>query len=164
MDRRGRAWGKRKWGISMGFAESVRTVLRRKYLTFSGRAGRSEYWWFQLFFWGLLLALFVLFGVVTDATRRPDGYSSSTTFIIVVIGLFILAMFLPQAALHVRRFHDRNMSGWWYFVAVILSFVPYIGRGAGIGILIVSALRGTEGPNKYGQDPLRPEGRAEVFA
>ncbi|WP_152971180.1 DUF805 domain-containing protein, partial [Rhizobium ecuadorense] len=43
----------------MGFTEAVRTVLKQKYATFSGRASRSEYWWFMLFYGLALLALII---------------------------------------------------------------------------------------------------------
>ena len=74
------------------------------------------------------------------------------------------AIILPTLAVQVRRFHDRNLSGWWYLALLIVSAVPYVGFIASIAILVISALRGTEGPNKFGADPLRPEARAEVFA
>ncbi|MDR6668894.1 DUF805 domain-containing protein [Rhizobium sp. 1399] len=148
----------------MGFKEAVRTVLREKYATFSGRASRSEYWWFQLFFWAVLIVLFALFVAVSDAARGPDESLSISYVVVVVMGLFILATFLPHTALQIRCFHDRNTSGWWYLAALILSFIPLFGRGVIGGIIAVSSFKGTEGPNKYGADPLRPEARAEVFA
>ncbi|MFL5017453.1 MAG: DUF805 domain-containing protein, partial [Rhizobium sp.] len=79
-------------------------------------------------------------------------------------GLFALAMALPQISLQVRRFHDRDLSGWWYLGLLVLGMVPYIGKITGLAIFIISVLRGTDGPNKFGPDPLRPEARAEVFA
>ena len=82
----------------------------------------------------------------------------------VIGGLLMLASILPAIGVQVRRFHDRNISGWWYLALFILSFVPYIGLIPGIAILVISVLRGTEGPNKFGPDPLRPQARAEVFA
>lgn len=151
-------------GISMGFTESVRTVLRKKYVTFSGRASRSEYWWFQLLYCAVLIVLSALFFGTVEPEDRPDGPVSTNLVVLVIMALFFLATLLPQTALHVRRFHDRNISGWWYLAAVILGFIPYIDRGVGIGILVFASLKGTEGPNKYGSDPLRPEAIAEVFA
>lgn len=82
----------------------------------------------------------------------------------VIGGLLALASILPAITVQVRRFHDRNISGWWYLALFILGFVPYLGLISGIAILVISVLRGTEGPNKFGPDPLRPEARAEVFA
>jgi uncharacterized membrane protein YhaH (DUF805 family) len=73
-------------------------------------------------------------------------------------------MLLPQMSLTVRRFHDRNISGWWYLVIFIANFIPYLNVVAGLAGLVITVLKGTEGPNKFGPDPLRPDARAEVFA
>jgi len=148
----------------MGFSEAVRTVLTQKYATFSGRASRSEFWWFQLFYTLVLIAFLIvaaLSGVFTNIENEP----SSLLFIFGGIGgLFALAMFLPQISLQVRRFHDRNISAWWYLTLFLLNMIPAVGPIAGLAMLVITILRGTEGPNKFGPDPLRPEARAEVFA
>ncbi|MCV9946263.1 MULTISPECIES: DUF805 domain-containing protein [unclassified Rhizobium] len=147
----------------MGFTEAVRTVLKQKYATFSGRASRSEYWWFMLFYFLAMVVLGFLGGVLAFATSG-GGAASPASYAVVICGLFILAILLPLTALQVRRFHDRNISGWWYLALVILGFIPYVGFGTGLAIFIIDVLPGTEGPNKFGADPLRPEIRAEVFA
>lgn len=93
-----------------------------------------------------------------------SGSATPVEALAVIGGLFILAILLPLISLQVRRFHDRNISGWWYLALVILGFIPYVGRATGLAIFVISVLRGTDGPNKFGPDPLRPEARAEVFA
>lgn len=148
----------------MGFGEAVRTVLTEKYVTFSGRASRSEFWWFILFYWLVALALGVVAGLTGAFSDIQNGPSAMLIGIGIIGGLFALAMFLPMISLQVRRFHDRNISGWWYLGLFILSMIPYIGIIAGIAIFVISVLRGTDGPNKFGADPLRPDARAEVFA
>lgn len=146
----------------MGFTEAVRTVLTQKYATFSGRASRSEYWWFQLFYLLLALAMGIL---AFTAGAFSGGEMSSPLIVLALIGgLLALGLALPIIALQVRRFHDRNMSGWWYLAVIILGMVPVIGRVSGIVITVISVMKGTEGPNKFGPDPLRPDARAEVFA
>ncbi len=151
----------------MGFTEAVRTVLRDKYATFSGRASRSEYWWFALFNF-IILSIFsaVIIGVITasGAGAFEGGLPSGVSAWMIIGGLYLLAIFLPGLAVQVRRFHDRNISGWWYLALFVLSMVPYLGFIAGIVILVISLLPGTIGPNRFGPDPLRPEVRAEVFA
>ncbi|MBB2750355.1 UNVERIFIED_ORG: uncharacterized membrane protein YhaH (DUF805 family) [Rhizobium aethiopicum] len=143
----------------MGLTEAVRTIFKQKYATFFGRASRAEYWWFMLF---LALLLFVL--VILAGGLVVSGTATPVEALAVIGGLFILAIFLPLTSLQVRRFHDRNISGWWYLALCIGSLIPYVGTIAGIAILVISVLKGTEGPNKFGPDPLRPEARAEVFA
>ncbi len=149
----------------MGFTESVRTVVKNKYATFRGRASRSEYWWFQLFYWLVLLVL-ILLPVAVAALLSSGGDEMSPLFFLIMIpgGIFALAMLLPLIAVQVRRFHDRNMAGWWYLVLAVLSAIPYVGFLASLAILVISVLEGTQGPNRFGSDPLRPEATADVFA
>ncbi|EJT06627.1 DUF805 domain-containing protein [Rhizobium sp. CCGE 510] len=148
----------------MGFTKAVRTVFKEKYATFSGRASRSEYWWsYLLYMLGLIAFVIAISGTLVAALS--DIASLSLMIALPVIGgLLVLAALLPAIAVQVRRFHDRNISGWWYLALFIGSLVPYVGIIAGIAILVISVLKGTEGPNKFGPDPLRPEARAEVFA
>lgn len=109
------------------------TVVRDNYANFSGRARRSEYWYFLLCH--LLISL-VLGGLI---------FALGVTGII-IYGLYALALLLPSLAVVVRRLHDVNKSGWFYFI----SLVPFIG---GIWLLILLATEGTQGPNQYGEDP-----------
>ncbi|WP_267552172.1 DUF805 domain-containing protein [Rhizobium rhizogenes] len=149
----------------MGFSESVRTVLKLKYATFSGRASRSEFWWFQLFYLLVLLAFGLVAGALIGATfDRQAGPSPLVIGIGILGGLFALAMFLPQISVQVRRFHDRNISGWWLLGLYILNVIPYIGFISSIAMLVITMLKGTDGPNKFGADPLRPDATAAVFA
>ncbi|PDV86829.1 DUF805 domain-containing protein [Rhizobium sp. H4] len=147
----------------MGFTEAVRTVLKQKYATFSGRASRSEYWWFGLFY---VLALFPLAIVATVLAflTSGGGAPSPAHYTVVIWMLFTLAMLLPLKSLQVRRFHDRSISGWWYLALFALSFIPYAIFLTVPVTIVISLLPGTEGPNKFGPDPLSPEARAEVFA
>lgn len=142
----------------MGFTEAVRTVLTQKYITFSGRASRSEFWWFQLFNW-LVGGVFGILGALTDG-----GVVSLTNIFAIIGALYGIATILPMIALQVRRFHDRNLSGWWLLGLIVLCLIPFVGFISAISLFVISVLRGTEGPNKFGPDPLRPEARAEVFA
>ena len=83
----------------MTFQESIK-VCFGKYADFSGRASRSEYWWFMLF---LVLA------------------SLATSMISPILsGLFSIGTLLPALAAATRRLHDTNRSGWWKLIA----FVP----------------------------------------
>ncbi|PDT12394.1 DUF805 domain-containing protein [Rhizobium sp. M1] len=147
----------------MGFTEAVRTVLKQKYATFSGRASRSEYWWFMLFYVLALFPLAILAFVLAFVTMST-GAPSPVHYTVVIWMLFALAMFLPVISLQVRRFHDRNISGWWYLALFALGFIPYAVFVTFPVTIVISVLPGTEGPNKFGPDPLRPEARAEVFA
>ena len=106
----------------MDFMTAVKTCFG-KYVTFSGRAQRSEFWWFVLF---LMVANFILtmvdsflFGTVTT---MPGGFQAETNTPI-FSGIFGLATFLPGISVAVRRLHDTDRSGWWYWIIL----VPIIG-------------------------------------
>ena len=152
----------------MGFSEAVRTCLQQKYATFSGRASRSEYWWFFLFVTLIALVFFGIGGGIMGAAGIADVQAGGDipTVAIVFFGLgavFYLAMLLPIIAVTVRRFHDRDLSGWIYLAAIVLGFVPFVGIIASIGAFVITVLKGTPGENKFGRDPLGPEHSADIF-
>lgn len=110
----------------------------KKYAVFSGRARRKEYWYFQLFNTVIIAALFV-FELMTGAMRGKEGFG-------LLSGLFILATFLPSLAVMVRRLHDTNRTGWWFFA----TFIPL----AGPIIMLVFTLQDSQpGANQYGPNP-----------
>ncbi len=124
----------------MAFSEAVRSCLS-KYATFSGRAPRSEYWYWTLFYLLILVGGGLLVVVLGVTFNGQPGIPAA----IFVISLF--ALFLPMLAVSVRRFHDLDRSGWWF----LMYFVPYIGN---IIALIWFMFRGTAGDNRFGPDPL----------
>lgn len=136
----------------MNFATAVKTCLS-KYVTFYGRAVRSEFWWFFLFtFVGNMVlswADIALFGTVETG---PGSIYGSTNMPI-LSGLFSLAMLLPGLAVSVRRLHDINRSGWWLLIALI----PVIGV---IVLIVFYATDGTRGDNRFGPDPKGGAGGA----
>ncbi len=119
---------------SMGFGGAIATCFR-KYVDFSGRARRPEYWWFMLFYWLVLVGLSIVDAIIIG-TRGGAG---------VFTGLAVLAMFLPTLSVGVRRLHDTDRTGWWLLIGII----PLIG---GIVLLVFMCLRGTDGPNRFGPD------------
>jgi uncharacterized membrane protein YhaH (DUF805 family) len=119
----------------MGFTEAISAGFRN-YVNFSGRATRSEFWYWVLF---AVLAS-IAAGLIDVALFGLDGSSA-------IESLVGLALFLPGLAVSVRRLHDLDRSGWW----VLLGLIPLVG----VIILIVwNCQRGTIGPNRFGPDPL----------
>ena len=106
----------------------------RNYATFTGRARRSEYWYFVLFH---TIAAFTL--ILTDLTVFENEFPFLTV-------IYILGSVVPSLALIVRRLHDVGKSGWFYFVGLI----PVIG---GIWLLVLYCTDGEVGPNQYGPNP-----------
>ncbi len=108
----------------MNFGQAI-SVCLGKYVDFSGRAARPEFWWFFLFQ--------VLVGVV--ASFLGDMVSS----------LVSLALLLPALAVGARRLHDIGKSGWWQLIALTVI---------GILVLIYWAVQpSAEGSNEYDKAP-----------
>src|SRR5262249_55622094 len=128
--------GVEETGACMNFFEAIGSGFHN-YVNFSGRAPRSEYW-----YWTLFAILLVLAAVLIDASIANEQ------IIFTVIAELILA--LPGLAGSVRRLHDLDKSGWF----VLLAFVPLVGS---IILLIWFCMRGTAGSNRFGHDPLKPK-------
>jgi uncharacterized membrane protein YhaH (DUF805 family) len=146
----------------MKFKEAVETCVKHKYATFSGRASRSEFWWFMLF---LTIGYLVLGGIAIAGIDFQNGEPGTLTFIFGgLLAIFLIAMFIPVLATTIRRFHDRNMSGWWYLGFIALSMIPFVGIVASIAQIVIFCLKGTEGENRFGADPLSGPMDADVFS
>lgn len=148
----------------MGFKEAIRTCLKEKYATFSGRATRSEFWWFQLFLYLVSFGMSFMVGLFSVGRERGQDIPPSVLAMAIISTLITLAMFLPAISGAVRRFHDRNISGWWFLGLFVALFVPIVNLLAVIAALVIFIPAGTKGPNKFGPDPLNPPSTAEVFA
>jgi uncharacterized membrane protein YhaH (DUF805 family) len=129
------------------------TALQR-YADFQGRARRSEFWLFYLFQMLVLIAAFVVAGVIAAIARAVHVEALTALGGLLVVGV-MLGLFVPSLAVAVRRLHDSDKSGW----LLLLAFVPF----GGFVLLIFYCLDSTPGKNKYGADP---KGRqmAEAFA
>jgi uncharacterized membrane protein YhaH (DUF805 family) len=113
------------------------TVLKR-YALFSGRASRPEYWYFML--------ISLIPGVLLAFIDGILGTISSRTGIGLLSGLYALALFAPGLAVTVRRLHDCDRRGWW----CLFGLTPLVGP---LMLLVLMALRGTAGPNRFGSGP-----------
>ncbi len=131
------------------FRWALYTVLRKKYSDFSGRACRSEYWWYMLFVNLLYLGLSIIGGVLTVIAGLVGAYLMLALLIIAMVALIV-----PSIAVSVRRLHDRNVSGWWLIPFFGLSVIPLLNTLLLIGYIVFTCLKGTTGPNKFGEDPL----------
>ena len=117
----------------MTFFQAIKSCLT-KYVTFSGRASRSEFWYWTLF--AVLVAIGS--GIIDQAL-----IDSETGLVQPLTGLIF---FLPGLAVGIRRLHDIDRTGWWELICFTI---------VGIILLIVWAcFKGTSGPNRFGPDPL----------
>lgn len=99
----------------MSFVDSIRTCLS-KYITFSGRASRPEYWWFLAF----IIITSVILGMVDGALFGIDPITQQANR--VFASLFGLATFLPLLAASWRRMHDSGKPGWYLLLPMLISF------------------------------------------
>jgi uncharacterized membrane protein YhaH (DUF805 family) len=115
--------------------ENFLDVVKNKYVQFTGRAGRKEYWLFYL----VNFALYLLFVILTSIF----GNGVLTLIISVIYTLFGLAILLPGIAVCVRRLHDVGKGGGWAFIA----FVPIVGVFI---LLYFMIIKGEPNPNRFG--------------
>ena len=121
----------------MGFKEAVVSVLS-KYADFTGRARRSEYWYFALFTMLISMVLGLLAGIAGDGVLSK--------IITGISGLVSLGLLVPGLAVCWRRLHDIGKSGAFYF----LGLIPLVGAI----ILIVWFCQDSQpGTNQYGPNP-----------
>jgi uncharacterized membrane protein YhaH (DUF805 family) len=120
----------------MGFKDAI-SYCFRNYVGFKGRAARSEYWYWTLFVYLLLIVCWLI-----DMTV----FGFNTTGVNPMTVLALLAILLPTLAVSARRLHDIDRSGWW--ALLIFTVIGYV-------VLIYWAcMRGTVGANRFGPDPL----------
>ncbi|HEY7747993.1 MAG TPA: DUF805 domain-containing protein [Aestuariivirgaceae bacterium] len=117
--------------------------------SFEGRINRAKFWVGVIALW----ILYIILNIVV-ATLFGIDYSAGNVWPVAAPGAwllyFLLAVVITLATLAVlaKRWHDRDKSGWWS----LISLVPFIG---GIWILVeCGCMPGTEGPNRFGSDPL----------
>ena len=160
----------------MDFVTSVKTCFRN-YFKFSGRARRSEYWWFYLF---TVIGSIVL--ALVDMATNPTTEIFGT--------IFSLGVILPTLSAACRRLHDTNRSGWWQLLPLVgllvllpvfmYMFTSSIERsGLAIGALVVGVLLmlgltillivwlatdSDPGENRFGPSPKHGNSMDDVFS
>ena len=101
----------------MDIQKSIKTCLT-KFATFDGRASRSEYWWFQLFYVIVVIIAVILDGVLVGGNLEAAGALEIVSQLILI---------LPSLAVTARRLHDVDRSGWWMLVGItIVGLIPLI--------------------------------------
>jgi uncharacterized membrane protein YhaH (DUF805 family) len=122
-------------GGPMNFPQAIASGFK-KYAVFSGRASRSEYWYWMLFYAVGNIATSILDAIVFRSSD-PQAFSA----------IFGLAIFLPSVAVEVRRLHDVDRSGWWLLIYLTIIGMIY-------PLLVWKCRKGTVGPNRFGEDPF----------
>ena len=117
--------------------------------SFEGRANRAKFWLVALLiFVAEIILVAAIFGAELTSGDPEKMAAAVGPLAAIILAIFVIAATWISIAVAVKRYHDRNKSGWW----VLIVFVPVIG---GLWYLIECGfLRGTAGPNRYGPDPL----------
>ena len=117
-------------------------ILTNKYIDFSGRARRKEYWMWTLYvtlIYILAMILDNMLGLNFELLGEDLGYG----WLYLITGII---NFIPGLSIVVRRLHDVGKSGWFFLIILI----PIIGW---IGILILLCSDGDKEENKWGTNP-----------
>lgn len=130
----------------MGFTQAAKAFWTN-YANFNGRASRSEYWWAYLSIFLIAIAVGLFVGLLSGVSSTLSG------IVAIVLGIFYLVIIIPSISIGVRRLHDVDKSGW----LMLLCIVPLIS----LVLLYFFVIKGTDGPNRFGADPLG--GGADVF-
>lgn len=143
----------------MSFPDAIKSVFSQ-YATFTGRARRSEFWFWYLFLVIVAAVAGILLGIVGAASLDTTTGTFGAGYFVVtaLVGLISLALLVPTIAVMVRRLHDQDKSGFYWF----MSFIPLAGP---IIMLVFYATDGTHGPNRFGPDPKGlPAGPAAPYS
>jgi uncharacterized membrane protein YhaH (DUF805 family)/ribosomal protein L37E len=119
--------------LNYGFGGSIALSFNR-YVQFSGRSPRAEYWYFALF------TTLISIGASTVDAMWLHGSA-------IFAGIANLAFLLPSLSVFVRRLHDVDRSGWWFW----LAFIPISGW---VILLVWLVSSGTRGANRFAPNPL----------
>jgi uncharacterized membrane protein YhaH (DUF805 family) len=130
------------------------------FTSLEGRIPRKGFWLgllvLMIITWILEFILFAVFGVSMmsgmDPNATPEAAAAAASEAMgkmaLPLGILMLLVLWPSICLYAKRWHDRDKSGWWS----LIMFVPIIG---GIWMLVeLGFLRGTDGPNRFGNDPI----------
>ena len=112
----------------MNFVNSLITCYK-KIFSYSGRASRSEYWWFQLYYTSLYILIFFV--------KQQN--------LVLIVTLLVVINIFPGLAVGCRRMHDINKSGWWISLMIVPIFNLYI--------LYLLTTEGSKDENRFGAKP-----------
>lgn len=136
----------------MGALDYFKLCVTTKYSDFTGRARRSEYWYFVLVY---SIPMLVLYGLAT--MLMVAGSTTFSTILLVLYFVAALALLIPSLAVAVRRLHDTSRSGWW----LLIGIVPLIG---GIALLVFLVQDSQPGTNQWGPNPKAPDNADEILS
>lgn len=123
------------------FSQAIKSFYGN-YANFKGRASLSQYWWVALYSFVAVCILYIPAMLCSNGGQGGFGF----WFFMILMYLFALINLIPTIALTVRRLHDTNRGGGWYFI----SLIPLIG---GIWMLVLMLQPSNRGENRFGAQP-----------
>ena len=129
----------------------------KEYFSYEGRLNRKPYFLRWLGVLVLEVISFIIWGIAVDVNDRL-----ALIFAILFI-VFWLACAVFMLFQSIKRLHDLDKSGW-YLLIRLAGVIPFIGFLIALAFdLYLLLAKGTEGPNRFGPDPLNPEGDEFVY-
>lgn len=127
----------------MGFGEAIQSGFKN-YVTWRGRASRSEFWWWMLFVYLVQIPFSIIYSIsvqnlVNAGTFEIGMFFNWAYYLMLVVSL---ALFLPSLSVLIRRLHDTDRSGGWYWILLI----PVVGT---IVLLVFTLSASTPGSNRF---------------
>ena len=126
-------------------------VMKNHYADFSGRARRSEFWYFSLVFYIILFFVFIVFVILALIASAISEVFGAVVMIVgfLVYFVFVLAHIVPSNAVTIRRLHDTGKSAWF----ILVSFIPVVGFIGSIWLLVLYCTDSEINENKWGVNP-----------
>ena len=125
----------------------------QNYAKCSGRSRRSEFWYFYLMSFLVMVAFEIIYNSIYYNTYSYDSYyggrrygNDLTSFLLIVIFVIYLVLLIPEISVTVRRLHDTGRSGLYF----LIYFIPIIGFFI---LLYFCSIDSEERPNEYGPSP-----------
>ena len=126
----------------MKMTEAVISVLTN-WNNFSGRACRSEFWFFCL----AAFLVQVIISIIEIATGMVDRLESTEMYEMGILSIiFTLLILVPSISVTSRRLQDRGLSGWWQLLYLTIIGIPVI--------VVLNMLPAKEDENNWGRNPL----------
>ena len=134
--------------LQVPFGEAVKRAFSQ-YCCFSGRASRSEYWWFYLFNILIVTALQIIQVIAIGGAAASGSYGGAMAgagIFAILQWIWSIVALLPGLGLFVRRLHDIGKGGGWIFIGLI----PIVGA---IVLLVFACQESEMQPNRFGEVP-----------
>jgi uncharacterized membrane protein YhaH (DUF805 family) len=127
----------------MGFGEAIQSGFKN-YVTWRGRATRSEFWWWMLFVYLVQIPFSIIYSIsvqnlVNEGTFEIGMFFNWAYYLMLVVSLVLV---LPSISVLIRRLHDTDRSGGWYWILLI----PVVGT---IVLLVFTLSASTPSPNRF---------------